>query len=502
MDTRRLYAAVAACAIVAYLGVLWNRFAMDDVPIIVLNPLVARASGIWRAFVAPYWLPDLGGHMYRPLAVVTFVVDRLVDDAAWFHAVNLLWHAAASVAVAALARRLADPPVSGALVAGVLFAVHPVHVEAVANIVGREELMATLFVALAVYAALARGSVGWSATAWALGLLCKENAAVAPALIGWAWILGLARPGRRDVARFATSWVVVGGAYAAARAIVLHPFSEFQSIAPMFAGESPLTIRLTAVAALADVARLLVFPLTLRADYSPDERTVVTSPLDPRFAAGLLCALLWAGLLVFAQRRGRKLEAFGLGWVGVAFLPVANFLYPAGFYVAERTLYLPSAGLVLAAAAWLVRLPRERLRPVVAALAVLGGIRTALRVPIWRDNASVTLSIMDDSPRSYVGPKRMTAVYLDHHQPAKALEAARVAASIYGRDPTIYVTGSVAAFAAGDPGPADSLLAALERLCHRRCDGYYRHEAAVARAHGYAAAADSLLRRSRTLREP
>ena len=174
---------------------------------------------------------------------------------------------------------------------------------------------------------------------------------------------------------------------------------------------------------------------------------------------------------------------------------MANVLYPAGFYVAERTLYLPSAGLVLAAAGWVARPPRERLWPVVAALAVLAGIRTALRVPVWRDDASVTLSIITDSPRSYVGPKRMIGYYLDQHAPARALAAARIAAATYGRDPTIYATGAVAAFAAGESRVADSLLAALEQLCHR-CGGYYRREATVARAHGYAAAADSLLARS------
>src|SRR5206468_10562449 len=88
----------------------------------------------------------------------------------------------------------------------------------------------------------------------------------------------------------------------------------------MFIGQSWLTVRLTAVAALADVARLLVFPLTLRVDYSPNERTVVTSPFDLRFANGLFCALAWAALLLVAWRRGRKLEAFGLGWIGVALL--------------------------------------------------------------------------------------------------------------------------------------------------------------------------------------
>ena len=501
MSAKRIYLAVGLCAVVVYLGALWNQFALDDLPIIVTNPLVAHPSGIWRAFAAPYWPPELGARLYRPLVIATYVFDGLVDGAVWFHAINLLWHAATAVAVAALARRWAED--AGALVAGLLFAVHPVHVEAVANVVGRAELMAGLFTVLAVYAALARAWVGWSALAWALGLLCKENAAVAPALIALGWLVGLARPDRPQAARFVATWVLVGTVYAAVYAGVGHGFARYDTVAPMFVGESPITVRLTAVAALADMARLLLFPLTLRVDYSPDERTVVTSPLDPRFVAGMLCVLLWGALLVLAWKRGRRLEAFGLGWIGIALLPVANLLYPAGFYVAERTLYLPSAGLVLAAAAALARLPRARLRPVMAALVLLGGIRTSLRVPVWRDDAAVTRSITRDSPRSYLGHSRMAGVYLDQREPAKALAESRIAAGTYRRDPWIYVTGAVAAFSVREPSAADSLLAALKHICAGGCAAtYYRYEAAVARAHGYPEAADSLLARVARLGAP
>src|SRR5207247_2228429 len=95
-----------------------------------------------------------------------------------------------------------------------------------------------------------------------------------------------------------------------------------------------------------------------------------------------------------------------------------------------RTLYLPSAGLVLAANAALSRLPPERMRLVVAMLCLLGGVRTALRVPTWRDDNAVTQSILEDSPDSYGGPVRMAGVYLDRHEPAKALAAARIAAGL------------------------------------------------------------------------
>jgi len=103
MTARRLYITVALCAVVVYLGALWNKFALDDLPIIVVNPLVTQPSGLWRAFAAPYWTPELGGHMYRPLVIAGFALDALVDGTLWFHAVNLLWHAGAAVAVAALA---------------------------------------------------------------------------------------------------------------------------------------------------------------------------------------------------------------------------------------------------------------------------------------------------------------------------------------------------------------------------------------------------------------
>ena len=67
MRDRRLLLVVAACAVVVHLGALWNQFALDDVTIVVVNPLVQSLSGVWRAFAAPYWPANLGGLVFRPL---------------------------------------------------------------------------------------------------------------------------------------------------------------------------------------------------------------------------------------------------------------------------------------------------------------------------------------------------------------------------------------------------------------------------------------------------
>ena len=498
---RRLYLAVIASALVPYLPALWNGFAMDDLYIIVWNPLVHSVQGTWRAFTGPYWPPDLGGQMYRPLPLASFAVDWAIAGGhpAWFHAMNLLWHAGMAVLVAAVARRWADW--ATALGAGLVFAVHPVHVEAVANVIGLGELMAAAGVCLAVYAAVVRQDVLLSGAALLLGLLSKENAVVAPALIAWAWVVGPPaplppRPAARRILAFVVSWVLIAGVYLALRSVVLHPYARLHAIAPVFLGESAIAGRLTAIAALGDVLRLLVLPLTLRVDYSPAERTIVRSMLDGRFVIGLACLAVWAALLVMAWRRQRRLETFGLGWIAIAFLPVSNLLFSTGVLLAERTFYLPSVGLALAAGAALARLPAQRLRVALALVVLAGGVRSALRTAVWHDDFSVTQSILKDSPESYRGPARAAAIFQSHRQPERALAALRTATRIYDRDPTLFIAGADAALTLGQSRLADSLLARAEQLCYR-CSGSYRTQALAARSRGDSAIADSLLARMR-----
>jgi len=492
----RLYGAVAVVAVLVYLGTLWNQFALDDNQIVAYNALVRRLSGVWRAFASPYWPREIGGGMYRPLALASYAFDWQLGGAAWwFHAVNVAWHAGASVAVAWLARRWSGD--LAALAAGLVFAVHPVHVEAVANIVGRAELMAALFAILSVYAALAHDRLWWSAAALAAGLLSKENAVVAPALIAWGWMMEMVpRPSRRRMVAYVATWVALGTVYVVARSSVLG-HELVGRAAPVFFGASPVAVRLTAVAAFADVARLLVFPLMLRADYSPAERTLVTTPLDPRFALGLLCVAAWAALLWLAWRRGRRLEAFGLGWIAIAFFPVSNLAVQVGVLVAERALYLPSVGLAWAAGALLRGLESRRLAWVLSLVVVAGGLRTAVRVPVWRDQRTVVLSEVADSPRSFAGPAQMVVLDLVEHQPARALESFRKATALTDlKLRWLYAAGAEAAFAAGQATLADSILDSLEAGCPR-CTSYYRTAAAIARTRGYPAAADSFLARAK-----
>lgn len=499
LHSRRVYLAVATSAIAVYLGALLNGFALDDVPIIQTNPLTHHWSALWRAFAEPYWPPSAGAALYRPLAIASYAVDWQAGRVAWLHAVNLLWHAGVSVAVAALVRRWTGS-IAGAVAAGVLFAVHPVHVEAVANLVGRAELMAALFVILAVLAALEYNQLWWSLVAFTAGLLSKETAVTTPLLIGAGWLAGVGtRLTKRRMLAYGASWVGVGAAYCIVRWLVLRDAEPQVLEAPVFVGASFTAVRLTAVAAFADFARLLLFPVTLRVDYSPAERTLVTTPLDLRFGVGALCFLAWGALLVWVWRRGRRTEAFGLCWVAIALLPVANLIVPIGVLVAERTLYLPSVGLAIAVGAWLRHAPARPLVLVTGAVLLAGGARTVLRVPVWSSTQSVIRSVSRDSPRSYVGPMWMAVRYLDDHQPERALETIRVAARITDHAPKVLLLGADAALQLGQTPLADSLLARHEAICHR-CPFYYENEARAALARGDTAVAATLLDRAERVR--
>jgi tetratricopeptide (TPR) repeat protein len=155
----------------------------------------------------------------------------------------------------------------------------------------------------------------------------------------------------------------------------------------------------------------------------------------------------------------------------------------------------------MAVGAWLGALAPQRVRVAVAGLVLLGGIRSALRVPVWRDPLSVILSEFEDSPRSYDGPARMVGVYLTRGQFDKAIDAYRTSTAIYDRFPWVYMWGADAAFALKRPALADSMLTRLDQLCHR-CDYYYHYEAGGALARGDTATADSLLARAKRLVTP
>ncbi|MBX6362736.1 MAG: hypothetical protein IRZ00_02610 [Gemmatimonadetes bacterium] len=424
MESRRrtrLALAVAGVAALVYLPSLRNGFAYDDVPAIAGDPRIHTWAGVLGAFTRPYWAgggAELG--LYRPLTSVSFGVDWLLGGAApaWFHAVNVLWHAAASTLSFLLLAELFPP--AAAFAGALLFAVHPVHVEAVANVVGRAEPMsAAFFLGAALLwmrsgAALPARRLAAVASLYALALLSKESAATLPALLvlldaarrEWsARAGGLAGYLRRRGAALGVLLAVLAAATVARVAVVgcLSPAAYDPTLEVVAGGPERI---LTALQAWPVYLRLLLFPRTLLADYGP-------RILLPAFgwttaaAAGLalLAALVIGGLV--ALDRARPRAALGLLWFPLTILPVSNLLFPTGILVAERTLYLPSLALgfgVAGAGALLATWPpavRRTAAALAAVVVVAFAARSILREPDWASTETIFAALMRDRPDSF-----------------------------------------------------------------------------------------------------
>jgi hypothetical protein len=170
---------------------LANGFAFDDLPIIVRDFRVHSIAEPWRFFAQPYWGPPSPPGLYRPLTSLVLAAQWLAGGGSpWlFHLVSILLHVAVALAVLKLGRQLLGR--TGGWWAAALFAVHPVHAEAIATGVGQAELWAALLTVIAVgcYVRFRReerlgGSRMMLIAALYLAACCfKENAIVLPGLV-------------------------------------------------------------------------------------------------------------------------------------------------------------------------------------------------------------------------------------------------------------------------------------------------------------------------------
>ena len=150
-DVRTAAVVVGLLAALVYANSLWNDFAYDDIHIVVDNQAIHSLTTLPDAIRAPYWPTELGRELglWRPATTGTLGLLYALGDGSplVFHVANVLAHAAASALVVLLCAALMGIPAS--LVAGLVFAVHPVHVEAVSDVIGMGEILSAVAILLA-----------------------------------------------------------------------------------------------------------------------------------------------------------------------------------------------------------------------------------------------------------------------------------------------------------------------------------------------------------------
>lgn len=413
---------VALTAVLVYINSLTNGFALDDVYIIETNERVHQLAAQGRIWLTPYW-PMYGAELglYRPFAIFVYALQwTLGDGAAWvFHAVSVVLHAVAAMLAFLLLKKLTSE--GPALVGGLLFAVHPVHTEAVANIVGQAELIAGVatFAACLIYVTRPRGArLGWMnqlalVVLYAVAILTKESAIVLPGLLialdlaqqRVRWSRAGLRQYAADSSMLMFLFLATGIGYLAIRVDVLGSIGGVDAAPALpFLREAPRVP--TALRAWPEYVRLLFYPADLAIDYAPG----VILPVDgfsPMALLGLVILFLTFVLAVLTPLS----PAAGLpaAWFLICILPVSNLLLPVGVVVAERLLYTPSfAAALIAAHCWRAGLAAARssthrvaLLGLAASLLLLMSARTWVRNPDWKDTPTTLISMVRDHPESY-----------------------------------------------------------------------------------------------------
>ncbi|HEU4665834.1 MAG TPA: hypothetical protein VFS55_17535 [Dokdonella sp.] len=368
----------------------------DDFAAILANPSTQSLSGWWRS------LPGI-----RPLLKLSYALTfEAGGGAVAIHAGNVAIHAANACLLWSLWRRwlprlapASNAVDAGALLAALLFALHPATTEAVTYASGRSISLAATFVLAAVLADDAAGAQpARRALAWfgpvlfALALAVRETAIVMPAIpLLRAWADG--SPLRTTLHRLRPYALVL--ALAAAAALATPGYHVFFGVS---AATRPLTAQLAGQ--LLAHGYLLTHSLAGATNIDPDLR--VPAAWSTTLAA---CALLLATVVaaMIAARRRVAWLAFGVGWYFLQLAP-ANSLLPRLDLANDRHVYLAVAGPMLILACALVRVAeRARARTAAGVVACASCIALALATSVrnadYRSEVALWQATVRDSPR-------------------------------------------------------------------------------------------------------
>lgn len=490
LQQRLIGASLFVAALVPFARALGFGFVYDDTWIVQHNPAIEG----WRSLVTlwrhPYWMDAEGAQsgLYRPVHTALLAIIRNLGGGwpLWFHLYAMLLHGAATLLLwRMLARGVRRWP---AALAALWFAVHPLHVEAIANISNSAESLVALWT-LALYFVLARAEqhVSWrrallAATLFLLAMLSKESGAMSLAialLAAEAWRREHAlpshnsesAPARMSVARLWPKWKCTVIASAAAAALVgvarwtvlgssLHP----ASMAAVGIDQMSFPERVWAMLSLGPVVfGLLGWPRMHNPYYGPSTFPTGWPATAAVTSTGIMLALAVVGAVRLARRRPagqqtpdtRPLAA--IGWTLLGFLPASNLLVATGQILAERTLYVPSIGVAMLlawgldrlavviardGAMWRGRPEMKRIAAVIgcSAVVILCGRFAALAqrgTAAWRSHRALIDQMIAADPAGYRGHYLLAIELRRANATDSIAHEYAIAYRLYARDPQL-----------------------------------------------------------------
>ena len=437
---------VVLAAVAVYANTLLNGFVYDDLHQVLEDQRIRSIDRLPDVFISGVWSFKWGpSSYYRPMMQLSyFIVCQFFGLTPWaYHAANVFIHALASLALWGLALRLLKGRpgrLSASTVAATLFALHPVHTEAVAWVAAIPDLFLGLFglssLLAYTYAAEGRKAPYWTSLAlFCFALLSKEPAIVLPAILV---IIDLyfARDGGtvrriRRLAPFGAAAVL----YLAIRRAALGGIAPPGLHADLDLG----TAVLTGFSYLSHYVRLCLWPQPLNALYTFHP---VKTLFDPYvIASSIVVVMLCWFLLRWYRDRERTVAIllFALPLLPALYVPA---LGEGG--LAERYLYLPLAGVALGAGqlyqAIAARGTTRALPILVLALVVVPCVGTAVtRNAAWRDEKSLWVDTVEKSPSSAVAREFLCYAYLQKRELEAALRECRESIRLDSRRTNAHV---------------------------------------------------------------
>ena len=416
------YLAIALLSIVAYANTLHFPFVYDDCDI-VRSPLLHdpwNLRAVWNSEF--YGMQKAEYLLYRPLAdwgyLLNYRANELVfgdgASAIGFHAVDILLHAAVGCLIFAWLRRLKlDAPVC--LIAALLFSLHPLHTETVANTTNRSDAQASLFgLAFLILHGLRIPIV--PAALYLCAMWSKESAAAfLPLAIAMdAMFRGRAESSSSLEIPDATrrrwplrEYALLAGTLAVWLMLRSRALEGLRS--PPAPIDNPLQVATTAerlwTAAAVQLRYLwlLVCPVGLSSDLSYDQIPIVRSFANVA-VLGFFAIFLCAAAVAWRLRRRAPAAAFAILGYAILFSTTSNFALAIGTVMAERLAYTPSILFctLLGLALWQMRLfvGTRTVAAIVGTVCCCFLWLTIRRNETWSDNLTFFREQARTSPRS------------------------------------------------------------------------------------------------------
>lgn len=409
-----IYIVLIALSFVLYGQTIGFDYALDDDIVILKNEFTKKGiGGLGDIFTTDSFHGFFGkqknlvsGGRYRPLSIASFAFEWALfgENPAVSHFINVLLYGLTGLVIFLVLSQLFPPEsnkyYSIAFLSSVLFLAHPLHTEVVANIKGRDEIMALLGALLSLHFFILY--LQWNAQKWViasglslfLACLSKENALtilpihflLIPLVNGWnkKALIGFTQ----FVVSFAAIYLILrsvimaGGVDLSYCEILNNPFCFVENDAKF------ATIFYTWWKYLG----LLVAPIKLTHDYYPNQ-IPIQSLTDWQSIFGLLLAVSLIAATVFAWKKQSKWIIPLLFFI-LPFSVVSNVFFNVGTFMNERFIYFSSLGFVIGLAALIIwvskRVQQEKIILVLLVLiSAAYSFKTMDRVPAWKDNATL-----------------------------------------------------------------------------------------------------------------